>query len=328
MRPLAILATVVTCAAATAASAQSLASASANSSSANSSSADPSSAGLSSTSLSLTDQAVTDGAPLPIQIQPGAARSGQEATLALLNNAAFAPRTGSSDVDPTSHLIDREAYQPGAGIVRWMTGQAPLATSADGGAVASLRVSVGGPLRTPPGVALALSRAQFDPDAYEVALTRDWPAALAVETAGFGLDVTPHAAVGMTSQGGSAEAGATIRLMQKDSFIKERLNALGVRDGSSFGDKGRWYLFAAASGRAVGFNMLRNPDGWDRAGLSTDTTSTLIGDTQVGVGWRKGDVQTSLGYIHREVKGQNMLFGIDPGSDSMVAFSLSIRPHF
>lgn len=295
MRPLAILAIVVTCAAANAASAQSL----------------------------------TGEAPLP-QIQPGPARSGQDATLALLNNAAFAPRTGSSDVDPTSHLIDREAYQPGAGIVRWMTGQAPLATGADGGggAVTSLRVSVGGPLRTPPGVALALSRAQFDPDAYEVALTRDWPAAFAVETAGFGLDVTPHAALGMTNVGGSAEAGATVRLMQKDTAIKERLNALGVRDGSSFGDKGRWYLFAAASGRAVGLNMLHNTDGWDRAGLSTDTTSTLIGDTQVGVGWRKGDVQTSLGYIHREVKGQNMLFGIDPGSDSMVAFSLSIRPHF
>jgi hypothetical protein len=38
-------------------------------------------------------------------------------------------------------------------------------------------------------------------------------------------------------------------------------------------------------------------------------------------------MQTSFGYIHREVKGQNMLFGVDPKSDSMVAFSLSIRPH-
>jgi hypothetical protein len=100
-----------------------------------------------------------------------------------------------------------------------------------------------------------------------------------------------------------------------------------VQDGGDFGQRGRWYLFAAASGRAVGMNMLHGDQGWNRAGWSTDQTSTLTGDAQVGVGWRKGDLQTSFGYIHREVKGQNMLFGVDPKADSVVAFSLSIRPH-
>ena len=38
-------------------------------------------------------------------------------------------------------------------------------------------------------------------------------------------------------------------------------------------------------------------------------------------------MQTSFGYIHREVKGQNMLLGVDAKDDSLVAFSLSIRPH-
>jgi hypothetical protein len=293
MRPLAVLATVLTCAAATAASAQSL----------------------------------TGLFPPSTQIQPAQGQDGTVAELAILNGAAFAPRGETASVDPIGRLIDHETYQPGQGLVRWMTGETLLTPAGGaGGPVDSLRVSIGGTLRTPMGLPLNLGRGQYDPSAYEVAITRDWPAAIAFDGRGFGVDVTPHAGVGMTSFGGSAEAGATLRLMQGDSNLKARLNSLGVRDGSAFGDKGRWYLFAAASGRAVGLNMLHSDGGWDRAGFSTDATSTLIGDAQVGVGWRKGAMQTSLGYIHREVKGQNMLFGVDPGSDSMVAFSLSIRP--
>jgi hypothetical protein len=294
MRPLAVLATVLTCAAATAASAQSL----------------------------------TGLTPLSTQIQP--AKSQDDPALAILNGAAFAPRGATASVDPIGRLIDHETYQPGQGLVRWMTGETLLspADSADsaGGPVDTLRVSVGGTLRTPMGLPLNLGHGQYDANAYEVAITRDWPAAIAFGGQGFGVDVTPHAGVGMTSFGGSAEAGATLRLMRGDANLKQRLNSMGVRDGSAFGDKGRWYLFAAATGRAVGLNMTHSDAGWDRAGFSTDATSTLIGDAQVGVGWRKGSMQTSLGYIHREVKGQNMLFGVDPGSDSMVAFSLSIRP--
>jgi hypothetical protein len=282
MRPLAILATVLTCAAATAASAQSF----------------------------------TSSGPTP----------DTSAALAILNGAAFAPKTPFNSVDPISQLADREAYQPGAGLVRWMTGEVQLSPTA-GGAVDSLRVSVGGALRTLTGLPLNLRGAQFDPNAYEVALTRDWPAAFALDTPAFGVDLTPHAGVGMTSFGTSAEAGATLRVMQRDASMAERLHAMGVSDGSAFGERGRWYLFAAASGRAVGMNMLHGDQGWNRAGWSTDQTSTLTGDAQVGVGWRKGDLQTSFGYIHREVKGQNMLFGVDPKADSVVAFSLSIRPH-
>ena len=116
--------------------------------------------------------------------------------------------------------------------------------------------------------------------------------------------------------------------MSRDAATAERLKAMGLRDGSSFGDKGRWYLFAAASWRAVGLNMLHGDQGWNRAGWTTDATSTLTGNAQVGVGWRKGDMQTSFGYIHREMKGQNTLWGVDAKQDSVVAFSLSIRPHF
>jgi hypothetical protein len=247
---------------------------------------------------------------------------------ALLNEAAFAPKTFASRVDPTGALADREAYEPGVGPVRWETGEVTLRRSADG-PVDSLRVSVGGALVAPGGVPLNLSRAEYEARAYEVAVTRDWPAALSFEGKAFGVDVSPHAGVGVTNLGGSAEAGAMLQLSKRqdrEESASERLKALGLRDGARFGDRGRWYLFAAASGRAVGMNMLRTQDGWDRAGWSQDAASTLVGDAQVGVGWRKGPLQSSLGYIHREVKGQHMIFGQETRGDSMVAFSLSIKP--
>jgi len=247
-------------------------------------------------------------------------------TRALLNDAAFAPNTASSEVDPISRLIEREGYAPGAGLVRWTSGTTRLPSSGRGG-VNSLRVSVGGEIGGPGGLPLNLANAQYRTDAYEVALTRDWPAALAFDTRAFDVDLTPHAGVGVTNVGGSAEAGATLRLTQRDARVAERLRAMGVEDGgAAFGDRGRWYLFAAASGRAVGLNMLHGDTGWDRAGWTTDRTPSLIGDAQLGVGFRKGPMQTSLGYIHREVKGAHMLWGVQAHDDSLVAFSLQIRP--
>ena len=248
--------------------------------------------------------------------------------LALLNQAAFAPKSFTDSVDPISSLIERETYAPREGPVRWESSETRLNHSPDG-PVDSLRVSIGGALRTPGGVPLNLSRAEYEAKAYEVALTRDWPGALSFDGKGFGVDVTPHAGVGMTNYGGTAEAGATLQLSKKQSLSEsaaERLKALGLRDGAHFGDRGRWYLFAAASGRAVGLNMLHSDMGWDRAGWTQDAASSLVGDAQVGIGWRKGPMQTSFGYIHREVKGANMIFGQDTKSDSVVAFSLSIKP--
>ena len=105
-----------------------------------------------------------------------------------------------------------------------------------------------------------------------------------------------------------------------------RLRDLGVKDGKSFGDAGRWYLFAAASGQAVGLNMTRDEHGWDRAGWSTDAASGLVGDAQVGIGWRKGERQASFGVIHREVKGRHMILGQGTRDDTMAAVSFTLRP--
>ena len=72
--------------------------------------------------------------------------------------------------------------------------------------------------------------------------------------------------------------------------------------------------------------MLKDENGWDRAGWTTDPTGALVGDAQVGVGWRKGDMQSSFGVIHREVKGKHMVFGQQTRDDTVAAFTFSFRP--
>jgi len=99
-------------------------------------------------------------------------------------------------------------------------------------------------------------------------------------------------------------------------------------DGARYGNQGRWYLFAAASGRAVGLNMTRDSQTGDlrRNGWSVDPSAAIIGDAQAGFGWRKGSMQASLGYLHREMKNEFGVRGAGMGGDSMVAFSMSIHP--
>lgn len=244
---------------------------------------------------------------------------------AALANAAFAPKSPHAAADPIAKLLDREAYAPNVGLVRWNTGAVQLSNPTAGGPVDSLRISVGGALRTPGGVPLNLDRAQFQADAYEISLIRDWPKALSFEGKAFDVDLSPHAGIGVTNFGGSAEAGAQVRV-SRDEKAARQLREMGIGDGTNFGDVGRWYLYAAVSGRAVGLNMLHTDGGWNKAGWTTDPTSALVGDVQMGVGWRKGILQSSLGIIHREVKGEHMIWGQQTRDDSMVAFSLSIKP--
>lgn len=241
-----------------------------------------------------------------------------------LMDAAFAPQSVFSEFD--EKVTTPEAFAVGQGPVRWRSGTVPLGVT-ESGAVDSLRVSVGGALRGPGGLPLNPERAEFDAQAYEVAMVRDWPAAVTFAAGDYDVDVSPHAGVGFGAGGGQAEAGAEVRLGQNlDDEVEDRLNAMGVRDGEAFGEAGRWYLFAAASGRAVGLNMLRRDNGWDQAGWSTDGSSALIGDAHVGVGWRKGPVQAAVGYVHREVKGQHMIWGQETRDDQILALSFSIKP--
>ena len=249
-----------------------------------------------------------------------------KSSAAILADAAFAPRSpGAARADPIARLADAEAYEPGKGLMRWNSGALQL-SNGETGAIDSLRVSVGGALRTPGGAPINLDRAQFQADAYEISLVRDWPKALSFEGKAFDVALSPHAGVGVTNYGGSAEAGAQVKI-SRDERAARQLREMGISDGAAFGNMGRWYLYAAVSGRAVGLNMLRGDGGgWDRGGWTTDATSALMGDVQMGVGWRKGVLQSSFGLIHREVKGQHMIWGQQTRDDTIAAFSLSIKP--
>ena len=238
------------------------------------------------------------------------------------SNAGFA---NSPAYDPLGSTLSHDRYMAGEGLTRWEMTEAVLPSS--GSAVNSLRLSTGRVTVTPGVGPLNLDASDVETRAYDMMVNRAWPGAVSFEAGKYGVQVTPHAGLGMGTAGGSAEAGATLTVGQKlDAGVKSRLKAMGVQDGAVFGDQGRWYLFAAASGRAVGLNLRHDDNGWDRAGWSTDPSSALIGDAQVGVGWRRGAMQTSFGYIHREVKSQHMLMGQETRDDSVVAFSLSIKP--
>ena len=246
--------------------------------------------------------------------QPAAAAPMPNSALAA---AAFAAPPAHGE-EALNGLMDHTRVGVDATASDWSSGEVRLSRRS------TLRMTISEPAYGA-GRPLRLPGVTDEAQAYEVSVIHDWP--VSIETRSFGLDVAPHAGVGMTSAGGLAEAGATVRLSQKlDDAAVERLRALGVRDGASLGGQGRWYIFAAASGRAVGLNMLHNGAGWDRAGLTTDPTSTLVGDAQLGVGWRKGAMQTSLGLIHREVKNTHLLYGQETKADSVVAFSFSVRP--
>jgi Uncharacterized protein conserved in bacteria (DUF2219) len=229
-------------------------------------------------------------------------------------------------------LLAPEKLIDGEGLVVWRTNEVTLPGTAQG-AVDTVRMSIGGVARAPGGVVVARPDALFDPDAetFDVTYTRGWPSAWKVSAGRYDLDVTPHAGFGVNNAGGTAEAGAMLRF---GADMGDRvMSRLGVQasDPSTFAGRGRWFLFAAASGRAVGLNMLPTAQGGlQRGGWSAEPSNALVSDAQAGLGWSRGMVQASFGYVHRDVKSQAPLaIGPEPSSyrDSMVAFSLSIHAH-
>jgi hypothetical protein len=211
-----------------------------------------------------------------------------------------------------------------AGVFHWRTDQIVLPPDGSG-AVDRVSLSVGGALRGPTGAPLmpaVVYGRPADAQSFDLNYTRGWPAAVAVDSGRYRLDLTPHAGVGLTSEGGSAEAGATLRFGEKLDG-EDALSRFGVDEGHErFGGQPRWYVFAAASSRAVGYNFLT--DGMKRSGMSTDAGS-FIGDQQAGVAWRKGDLQASFGWTRRKIKAP-WVHGAGSADQSMVGFQVSIKP--
>ncbi|MDB5456173.1 MAG: hypothetical protein JWP92_1758 [Caulobacter sp.] len=256
--------------------------------------------------------------------------------------AGFAPRpVGSADAEigglfalspaasqGDARLLESDRFYDGRGPVSWRS--SGFAVTQASGVVDSVRISTA--VVAPIAKTAPLSLVRPDSDAYEtgavdVSVVRGWPSAMKLGKGRYALDVSPHAGLGFGGAGGSAEAGATVRFGRNVGDRAAR--ALGVRDGhDAFGDRGRWYLFAAASGQAVGLNLLRGQEGdWSRGGFTSDTSSKLIGDAQAGVGWRRGPMQASVGYIHRQIKAKDQIMGMATQEDSVVALSFSFKPH-
>ncbi|MBV9510146.1 MAG: DUF2219 family protein [Caulobacteraceae bacterium] len=158
-----------------------------------------------------------------------------------------------------------------------------------------------------------------------------WPSAFSVSAGGYDLALSPQAGVGVGEGGSSAEAGATLSLGAKlRQTVVDGLDRFGVReaDSAELKDRGRWFVFAAASGSAVGLNIARDAQGrYQRLGWSAEGASALVSDASAGVAWRKGATQASLGYVRRDIRA-DFGDGVASGhfSDSMVAFSISIHP--
>jgi hypothetical protein len=146
--------------------------------------------------------------------------------------------------------------------------------------------------------------------------------------------VRPYGGAPLGDTTDQAQAGAMIEFgpgRERDNARGERaaakLKEMGVRDGAEFGDKGRWYAFVGGSGTTLGLNMQRDPDGLLKSyGFSVDPAAA-VGDAQAGVGWRKGDFQASLGYVHRTFKPAYAMQNIDfDNKDQMVGVSFSLKP--
>lgn len=188
-----------------------------------------------------------------------------------------------------------------------------------------LRLQTDGPVRRVDGSALPpspLDPAAYEAVQYDLTYTRLWTETLVRTPSGLALTITPHVGVGVGSQGGSTEAGATLRVGQDiDRMLPE--------GEAAFGERPRWYLYAAGSGRAVGYNWARNRDGdFDHSGVSRDA-GAFMGDASLGLAMRRGPIHSSFGLVYREIETEGMRagYGLDTDvSEGLVAFQLSIKP--
>ncbi len=245
-------------------------------------------------------------------------------TTARLNaQAAYQSASLDAAFGPPLEFANRFAPDDGSGLVA--TQRRDVWIEGDGFAD-RLTLETAGRLRRADGSPLPVTpadRAALDSDVYDLRYVRGFRGAHGRTASGLEVSLTPHAGIGVGSEGGSAEAGATLK-------IGEGLDRLAPDGRERFGDRPRWYLYAAGSGRAVGYNFARTRDGdYARSGYSHDAGS-FLGDASVGLAYRRGDVQSSIGVVYREIdagKGLRGMSGLDTDVDEgLIAFQLSIKP--
>ncbi len=188
-----------------------------------------------------------------------------------------------------------------------------------------LRLRTEGPVRRADGSPLPpgpQDPAVYDAEHYDLTYTRGWTETLGQTGNGLDVTLTPHLGVGVGSRGQVTEAGATLR-------IGRDLDRLLPEGEEAFGERARWYLYAAGSGRAVGYNWARDRDGeYNRSGVTHDS-GAFLGDASLGVALRRGPVHSSIGRVYREIEAEGLRAGngVDTDvSEGLIAFQLSIKP--
>ena len=178
-----------------------------------------------------------------------------------------------------------------------------------------------------------LSRREADLVGERFSADGAWPGRLRLASGGYDIEVAPRAGLSWSALGGSARAGAQIQVgphLESANPI-DRLGLAPDRPAAPM-DKGRWFLFAQGSGEVLGVHLSRDGRGLlPSAALTLDGDASLhiVSDSQAGVGWRKGAMQASFGYVHREIENGAAWSGTrNPGDikGDMVAFTFSLRP--
>jgi len=99
----------------------------------------------------------------------------------------------------------------------------------------------------------------------------------------------------------TGEGFATPRLARPSPVQEARRLLMRIGPSQDAGGKGRWFIFAAGSGKAYGLNLVRDPGrGLRNAGWSVERLAEF-GKAQLGVGWRKGRRQVALSAARREI---------------------------
>jgi len=187
------------------------------------------------------------------------------------------------------------------------------------------------PLHT--GGAIAFSQPAYLTAADEGAVNFGDRFPLSLSGGGYDLTFVPQGGFDASGGATSAQAGAMVRVgADLQGQVMNGLNKLGMHtvQSAELENRGRVYLFAAYSGREVGFNIARGSQGGiQRLGWSAEGASTLVSDAQAGFGWRKGSMQASVGYVHRDVNSSSDNgfgnVGMQRLSDNMVAFTFSLH---
>jgi hypothetical protein len=200
-----------------------------------------------------------------------------------------------------------------AGTVAWTSNETWFQNGS--GAVDRLRVTQGSALVQAPGAPIWMNPTLGD-QLFDVTYTRGWPQALSMRSGRFGVDVTPHAGLGVTNAGESAEAGAEVRFGGASA-----LETLGAH-----GQPGKFYFYAQGSGRAVGYNLNRNNMSFRAANMFLQPEPGFVGDAEAGVAWRRGDLQASFGYAQRALHLDTVRDTDVNTRESMVAFKISLTP--